>query len=1073
MRVGRRWFGLEGRCARGRAPAFVAVALLVLAGAAQAGILNARHPAPSPDGSVIAFSYMGDIWIVPSTGGSADRLTVHEAYDDDPIWSPDGSSIAFASDRQGNSDVYVVDSGGGEPVQVTLHSSWDGPQAWLGDGSELLILSRRDTSDYRLYSIPASGGPARTVVADDAFNASVSPDGRWLAFVTGRTSWWRKHYRGSASRDIWIRPIEGGVSTRLVGYEGDDDRPMWGADGRTIYFTSERDDAIRNIWKMEVDLPADGAPGEPSVSAGPVQVTRHAVDGVQSARISEDGKLIVYENEASVWTLAVPEGEPRKIDIEAVSDLKWNDKLRNTMSGSATEFAFSPDESQLALVVRGEIFVCPFEDGSAGDAMRITDSPYREKDVAWSPDGASLLYASDATGNFDIYSVTSVDDEESELARALKRATARLTDSPGDDFRPMVSPDGSTVSYLHAAEELMAMDADGGNKRSMTEGSEVLHADWSPDSRWLAFSQTTMAHKEDIFVVPASGGEAVNISAHPNDDFQPVWSDDGRRLSFASRTEDGQFSLKYAWLRRDDYWMTEEEREEELESDEDSEDDAPPEVLIDLDGLNERVETVVTVRGGYDFYDQTPDGHYYAFRSSSLGQDELWLVDWEGDQLQQVTRGGCDPRGIHWDNDGSTCYYLSGGRISSVSIDPDSGSISGKGGVGFSVDITVDVRREREQMFNEAWRLLWSGFYDENFHGVDWKAVREKYEPLAVAAYTDEEFREVMREMIGELSASHLGIYKYGGGGVATASLGIRHDEHHAGAGVRVRSVIPNGPADRAGIEPGEYILSIAGEDVPPGDNYYRHLQDRADEVTLLVVAENESGRNARELRVRPISGRTLNGLIYDEEVARNRARVEELSGGRLGYIHIPGMGVGNLAGFEEDLFAQGLGKDGLVIDIRGNGGGRVHDEILRYLDRRLYGYTTSRNRPPSYNPLELWTKPLALVIDESCYSDAEIFPMGWKALGLGPVVGVPTYGAVIGTQDQELIDGTYFRVPGSGWFSMEHRNLENWGIEPDVRVESPPEEAARGEDAQLTEAVRILMEEVGPESPADDGGTE
>ncbi len=220
--------------------------------------------------------------------------------------------------------------------------------------------------------------------------------------------------------------------------------------------------------------------------------------------------------------------------------------------------------------------------------------------------------------------------------------------------------------------------------------------------------------------------------------------------------------------------------------------------------------------------------------------------------------------------------------------------------------------------------------------------------------------------------------------------------------------------------------------------------------------------KDVREVRIRPVGGGTMSRLMYEEWVRHNRSMVEKMSGGRLGYLHIAGMGLGNLIQFEEDLFAQGAGKDGLIVDIRGNGGGSVHDEILRYLDRKVYGYTTSRTRPPSQNPLELYTQPLALLIDESCYSDAEIFPMGWKSLGLGPVVGTPTYGAVIGTNDVELIDGTWFRVPGSGWYDTAGRNLENWGIEPDVRVDSVPEEGSRGEDAQLSRAVAVLMEKLG-----------
>jgi tricorn protease len=1037
-------------------------ALVVPAGA---GILNARGPAPSPDGSTIAFSYMGDIWTVPAEGGPATRLTVHEAYDDVPIWSPDGSTIAFNSDRAGNADIYLVPQTGGAPTRLTWHSAWDTPQCWDRDGESLLFTSYRDTLETNLYRVSVDGGLPRRILYDRGYNVAVSPDGRWIAYVRGRSSWWRQHYYGSAARDIWVRAIDGGPSYCLVDSPNNDDRPMWSADGSTIYFLSERADSVGNIWRVEVDMPAPGEGGKPIATAGPFQVTFHDHDGAQAPRISEDGTLIAYEWDAGVWTLSVPDGEPTEVVIDAESDLKWNEDLVLNMSNGATQFAFSQDESQLAIVVRGEIFVCPFEDGSAGDARRVTRTAAREKDPAWMPDGETLVFASDRTGDYDLYSVRSAEDGESELSEALKFETARLTDTEEDEFSPAASPDGETVLYMRADRQLWLMDADGSEQRKLVEEPGVLHAAWSPDGRWVSYSRTTMGHKEDVFIVSAEGGKPHNITDHPNDDFQPRWSDDGRRMSFASRTDDGQYALKFVWLRRDDFWKTQDERDKEAEAAEEaaaeSEDEEEPGVTVEIDfeRINERTETVMNMRGGYDFYAQTPDGHYYAFRDRSLGRDNLWLVDWEGNRLSQISEGGSDPRELYWDNEGSTCYYIDGQRIASFSIDPDSGSVTGRGGVGFSARMTVNVPSERAVMFREAWRLLWNGFYDPEFHGTDWPAIHDKYEPLAMAAYTEEEFRAVIREMIGELSASHLGIYKYGGGGVSTGRLGVYHHEYHDGPGIKVRYVVPDGPADRAGIEAGEYIVSIAGHEIAPGENWHRLLEDTSGREILIVVASSESGSNSREIRIKPIG--SLYRLNYEDRVRRRREKVERMSGGRLGYLHIAGMGLGNLFQFEEDLFAQGKGKDGLIIDIRGNGGGSVHDEILRYLDRRVYGYTVSRGRPPSYNPLELYTQPLVLLIDDSCYSDAEIFPMGWKALDLGPVVGVPTHGSVIGTNDVPLIDGTMFRVPGSGWYDLTGKNLENWGIEPDVPVESVPEESRTGADAQLERAVGVLMQRI------------
>ncbi len=1056
------------RCARHVATVVLAALIVLIAASAcfaADGILNARQPAPSPDGSEIAFSYMGDLWKVPSIGGAATRLTVHEAYDDTPLWSPEGDRIAFASNRAGNDDVYVMPCDGGVPERLTWHSSWDSPQCWDRNGAGLLFTSYRDTLEANLYRVSVDGGLPRRVLFDRGYSVSVSPNGHWLAYVRGRTPWWRQHYFGAAARDIWVRAIGGGPSYRIVRSPHNDDRPMWGADGRSLYFMSERADSVANIWKIVVDLPAPGESGKPKVVGGPFQVTHHTHDGVQMAGISEDGSLIAYEWDAGVWTLELPDGEPTEVAISVTSDLKWDEDLILTLSNGVTQFAFSPDETQLALAVRGELFVCPFEDGEAGDARRVTETAAREKDPAWMSDGETLIFASDRTGDYDLYAVISAEEGEPLLSDALKFETTRLTDSPEDEFSPIVSPESDVVAYMHGDRYLWTMDSDGGNRSALVEEPGILHSAWSPDGAWIAFSRTTMGHKEDIFIVPAAGGEAIDVTDHPNDDFQPQWSDDGKRLSFASRTDDGQYALKYIWLLKDDYWKTDEEREEDAEDEdaagdgddegEDAEDEGVS-VTIDFDRINERTITVMNMRGGYDFYAQTPDGHYYAFRDRSLQRSNLWLVDWNGSSLTQVSEGGSDPTELHWDSEGKTCYYIDGRRISSVSIDPDSGGVTGRGGVGFSVRTTVNVPAERQVMFTEAWRLLWNGFYDPEFHGVDWPAIHDKYEPLAMAAYTEEEFRAVVREMLGELSASHLGIYKWGGGGVSTGRLGAYHDERYEGPGILIRKVIPDSPAERAGIEAGDYILSIAGHTIAPGENYHKLLEDTAGDEILVEVASSSGGRNRRDVRIRPVG--SVYTLAYEDRVRQRREKVDRLSGGRLGYLHIAGMGTGNLFQFEEDLFAQGKDRDGLIVDIRGNGGGSVHDGILRYLDRRVYGYTMSRGRPPSYNPLELYTMPLALVIDESCYSDAEIFPMGWKALGLGPVVGTPTFGAVIGTNDVPLIDGTMFRVPGSGWYDLAGKNLENWGIEPDVRVDAVPEESLEGADAQLERAVEVLM---------------
>jgi len=1041
---------------------------------------GARHPDLSPDGSRIAFSWRGDIWVAPTAGGDARRLTVHGAHDTYPVWSPDGREIAFSSDRHGNPDVFVVGLDGGAPERLTFHSDADAMFDWSPGGDALYFGSRRESRQNLVYRVPREGGRPTRVIHDLAWQATPSPDGQWIAYLRGYTNWWRRGYRGPASRDIWIRHVDGGPSHHLVAWPGDDDHPHWSPDGKAILFQSEREDGVKNLWRQDLRF----GEGRIDPAGPPTQISHLKSDGMQWLCVSRDGGMAAFESEGRLWTMSTAGGKPTPLAVDCPGDLKRNPLAHRVISRGATEYAFAPGEKQLAFVVQGEIYCGLVKDGELSDAVRLTKTDAREKDLAWLNEN-ELLYVSDRHGGDDLFLLRSGDEDEERLGRSRYREEVRLTDDPANESRPDVSPDGETVLYLKGTDFLWGMDPDGENERLLVDEPEVLHVDWSPDSRYLAYSTTNHGSAEDIFVVDLTVEEfePVNVSTHPNDDFHPLWTGDGKRLAWASRTDEGDYSIRYLWLTNEeaDKSRREREREEEEEEsgdkedkakddDEEAEEEPALEVKIDWNEIPDRIRTVTTVRGFYWDYDQSPDGKHYALRTDMVeGEMDLWSVDWDGDNLRRLTRGGARPDRMLWSEDSKSVRYVGGEQVREVANEKGASPKT----YGFSAPITVDARARRLQKFGEAWRLLEDGFYDENFHGKDWRALREKYEPMAAEAVMYEDFKDVLRSMIGELNASHLGAWggpRNSSGNDRTGLLGFTPDDAYEGPGLRVAKVLHRGPLDREGrrVEAGEVILAIDGEEIAAGANPYPLLNHKAgEEVDLLVQAE---GGDTRTITVEP--ARSVWWQDYRHWMDENRAMVDELSGGRLGYLHMSAMGDGNWDAFLADLFAHARGKEGLILDIRYNNGGSIHDRVLTFLSRRTYGYTKSRGkRSGTIDAQHRWDGPIVLLTNERSYSDGEIFPWGFKALGLGRVVGMPTFGAVIGTNNVQLIDGTTFRVPGSGWWRLNPDgsigdNLENIPVQPDIMVPDVPEEALQGRDAQVeagvAECLRMLSKDEG-----------
>ena len=782
------------------------------------------------------------------------------------------------------------------------------------------------------------------------------------------------------------------------------------------------------------------------------QVTNHA-DRVLYPNLSRDGKFIVYEHDFSLWVVPTKGGEPKRLTIFAPSDEPQNRLQRLTLTSQATEFALSPDGKQIAFVVRGEIFVVNVEKG--GEAKRITDHPYRDFDIDWSPDSRKLAFISERDGNREVY-----------IVDVRTRELRRLTNTPdAAESNPEWSPTGNYVAFVRGpfGQQLCWVDVNTGEEKVVVEGPFIGEFAWSPDGRWICFNRRDPANNvTDLYIVPWNGGEPVNVTRMPYWNGSVVWTKDGKNIVFRSNRTDDNVDIYVLPLERPKEKLDEEEGESEKKSQERKEGEKKlPEVKIDFTDIHKRIRRLTTTVFNEGSFAVSPDSKTVVFVATPVDQPEIWSVPLEGGSLTRLA-SGVSASQLQFSPDGNRIYFLSTGGTIRYLTRP-AGSL---GSVNFTARLIVDRVVELQHMFDEGWRLLKEQFYDEKMHGVDWDAMREKYRPLIEHVAAKEDFYALVSMMLGELNASHLGIGGPTVSGPETAYLGVWFDPEHLGPGVKISAVLKNSPADKdeSRLNVGEFILAIDGVEVSNNEQIWDALADKAGRVVELLVNDKPTKEGARTVKIKPINRGQWSNLLYEDWVEKRKRMVDEWSNGRIGYIHIQAMSQSELRKFEREFYAEVVGKkEALIIDVRFNGGGRIHDELLTILKRRLYALEQYRGTPPFTQPFQVWQKPTVVLINEFSASDAEIFPKAFRDLGLGKLVGVPTYGGVIGTYNVTLIDGTtFFRVPVTGWRTLDGVNLENYGVKPDLLVEHSPEDNANENDLQLRAAVDLLLKELG-----------
>ena len=783
------------------------------------------QPQISPNGKQVAFSYQGDIWTVDSNGGRADRLTIHEGYESMPVWDKNGEFIAFSSDRFGNNDVFVMPAMGGIPKRLTYHSASDSVIGFSAN-NDVMFNSRRLYAQVErepeILSVSTSGDKTEVRFMDAlGFDAALSPNGSKVAFVRGTARTAREAYAGPANRNIWIYTIKDNSYKQLTNFAGSEFMPKW-INNNTLYFISPLSGKY-NVHQTTLD-------GQNK------QITLETEFGVNSFSSNKNGDFIVYQSGNKVVSFDVKQTSAKILNIDVKSDFRFDPVVAKKMSDKIDEYAVSPDTKLSAYALRGDIYITR-NDKDDSRSVRLTQGAARDKNVVWVNDNA-LLFISDRVGNNDLFMLVSDDAEQPNLFKSLKHKIIQVSSTSEDESFPVLSPNGEHIAYLQGRGKLITANI---NQQGELSHIKILlngwatpsNVAWSPDSRWLAYSLSDLDFNRDIYIHAADNSQLpVNVSMHPKGDVNPVWSPDGTKLGFSSMRNNGDYDIWFAWLTESDWQRSKEQwkrfeqydnkkdnkKDDQKDQDERVETESEEEqviVKIDFDGIYKRLQQVTRFTGNETelVFNKKGDHIYYTIGGSGR-QDfklerNLYKIKWDGEDKKTILKDDIEPKNLILSNNGKYVFALTkDGKLVRISTKDDKSE-----NLKVTSNTLIDNLGEREQIFDDAWRALNAGFYDPQFHGNDWDALREKYKPLALNASTKEDFQYIFNLMLGQLNASHMGLSR-GENPKQTQSqktglVGV--EGVHTSAGFEITSVLSGSPADReeSKLNVGEIITSI------------------------------------------------------------------------------------------------------------------------------------------------------------------------------------------------------------------------------------------------------------------------
>ena len=1049
-----------------------------------------RYPVISPDGKTIVFSFKGDIYRVSSSGGDAVPITLHEAYDYMPVWSHDGKWIAFASDRYGNFDVYIMPSAGGEAKRLTYNSANDVPYDFTVDDKKVLFGTNRNdvyTSArfpsnrlfQKLYEVPATGGRSVMVLSAGSEFAHFNKSGDKIIFQDrkGYEDALRKHHTSAVTRDIWIYDKKKDEYIQVSSYEGEDREPVWGNDDNTFYYLSEKDGGSQNIYKATMA-------GQSTLT----QVSRFKDNPVRFLSRANDGTLcFTYDGE--IYTMKEG-GQPQKINISINADTRGNDEKILPINTGVTQTALSPNGKEIAFVVRGEVFVTSVE---GGYTKRITNTAQQERTVQFSSDGRSLYYATERGNSWDIYRAF-IDRRQEPYFYAstiVKEEPVIATDA--DEFQPIISPDGKEIAYLEERNVLKVHNLSSKKSRTIVpKGVNFSYSDgdqyctWSPDSKWITFNSAEGRWgTSEVAIMKADGsGQRKNLTQSGFFDGAAQWAFGGKALLWVT-DRDGKKPLAYQGAREVDVYAMffdqdaydrfkltkdefgllkeKEEKDKEAAKKDTSLKIAPPTKNWDpsFEGLDNRKLRLTINSGNISGYKLSPDGEKLYFAARMEKGYDLWQTNPRTKETKLIAKLDGGPAGLDISNDGKSLFVVSDGKI--VKVDSESGKVAP---VTVNGEMVLKANDERAYIFDHAWRQVVKKFYDPKIGGLDWKKYHSTYARFLPYINNNYDFQELLSELLGELNASHTG-GRYAPpqqNTDATASLGLLFDESFDGNGLKIMEVLEGGPFTnaRTKIKKGVVIERIDGDEVSNTIDWARFLNRKSGKNLLLSVYDPETKQRWDET-TKPITVGEEQILLYQRWVNSNRKKVEELSGGKVGYVHVQGMNDGSYRTTYEDVLGKAAGKEALVVDTRFNGGGWLHDDLVTFLGGKQYlKFSPQGVVPTSGEPQYKWTNPSTVLMSEGNYSDAFIFPYAYKNLGIGKLIGMPVPGTGTAVWWETQIDPTLvFGIPMVATIGKEGRPTENLQLEPDIKVANDYKSLLSGKDPQLERAVKEMLEEI------------
>ncbi len=1019
-------------------------------------MVGVRSLALSPNGDQIAFSYRGDIWVGSSKGGKATAVTNNVEMDDNPIWSPDGKWIAYATDRHGNWDIYAVPVDGGESVRLTWNSGTEIPSSWTPDGKELVYRASYDKGFTGIYRLDVKTLRMREVFVSQfpIDMPTVSADGQSIYYLYKSSfPYFRPRYEGSGAAQIWKMGMDGSERKKVV---ATGQQHLWpkAGEGDTVYAVtvSETTPSSRKLGEKPgvfVDN-VNRTPNVYSVKNGRSSRVTNFIggSGTRYLTTSANGKF-AYEVDGQVFI--GDEKSQLPVNFNGVMDSKVGTSERLILTNAAENATLSPDGKSVVFQVRRELWSVPVTKGkgpNGADATQLTDYAGSDEEPIYSTDGKFVFFTSDREDAKALYKME-IESKKVTLVHQTGTEIGSLT----------VTPDKKSVAFWVSGLQggLFMTPMAGGAVTKVIDKPWRSHYAFSPDMKYVAYERPLVGsgfkyweEGTNIWVREVSSGKEENVTRLNLPETGAAWSADGKYLYFISARDGGGL------------YAIPTQKEEASRNELELKFTKPTgEVKVDFDfsDVASRIRRLVPgpVNGG--ILSDPENGDVFFNRGG-----DIWKAGYDGDGARPIMSGGGISGSFDLANDKTRLFFIKSGQPGLVDIRKPNYPVSM---VEFRADWHHDLVAERKAAFHEFWRAYNDSFYDDYMHRRDWRKIRDRYEPLLDSIANRREMSIVLNQMVGELESSHSEVSVAGGGerSETTAHLGFTIDYSYGGPGIKIKDVPKGTPGsfEKTKINAGEYVMAINGQDVTTDQNLWKLLNEQTGRDVTLLVNTRSTKADAREVKYRAMSSGAFRGVLYDNLIQWRREYVEAKSGGKLTYVHIAGMGGGNLETFNREMWEYVNGKQGVIIDVRENGGGNIADILVDALERKTHMRYQPRSGEAQDGPGQAWgNKPAVVMHAETSFSNAEMFPAAMKTLGLAELVGMPTPGYVIYTYGGVLVDGTPIRLPSTGVYRVDGTPTENMGQKPDYMVDIDPDQYFNGKDPQLDKAIEVLLKKTG-----------